>query len=210
MPDVKLLEVGDHYCTKQKFKIWRPDLLDQQIDDKMRNENLPSVIVEDVDAGIAVRIKESFETCNGTKVKIENIMEQAKEVWNFGDDKIYEFLGLAAQGAESFSEAKKSMSYLVTVAESRGGTEVSLQLKDSLREHGKDFFERLKVNFKKVICSEDGLYGEVVKNKITDPSVLAGKILLTILASSNLATMVAIYIAILVIRIGLETYCEKK
>jgi len=78
---------------------------------------------------------------------------------------------------------------------------------------GKQFFEKFKKQLKKVICSKDGPYEQFVKGmakekdlpKLVVIAILAGAPAISGIVVTNI---IAVYVAMLLVRSGLAAYCE--
>jgi len=69
MPKTVLLSVGERPAVFNKFKVWRNDLSDEAILQKM--SRLPSTIRQCSNQEEAERCKADFESCIGTSVSVE-------------------------------------------------------------------------------------------------------------------------------------------
>lgn len=116
---------------------------------------------------------------------------------------------MAVQGTESIVEARTSLSTLIFAAKSTAALRVAKRLEGLSRERGRRAFVKFRKKLKEVICADDGPYGDFVKGKFKDDKALAGAIVAAMLSGATLGIMIAVYLAILVIRVGLKTYCER-
>jgi hypothetical protein len=97
------------------------------------------------------------------------------------------------------------------------GTPTIRQLGNSVIVHeftfkvGKRFFDKFKLKFKETICGKGGPYEQFNNNlvgKAALPSTIAGAILVGGFSVATFWYPLAVYIAILLIKAGLKTYCE--
>lgn len=76
---------------------------------------------------------------------------------------------------------------------------------------GKEFFERFKAQWKITICGKDGPYDKFKNGLVGQaelPATLAATVLATGFGAAAFWYPLAIYIALLLIKTGLATYCE--